>query len=147
MTFDFPPIEDAAERTRIESAIDACVRAFYAKGAADPLLGPVFSGAIADLEKHMIIVANFWSKSLLHTQRYEGLPFASHINLPIRPEHFGRWLELFAETARETLPRTQAEQAVAKATHMTQCFQSGLFPFIGADGKPARHPPEAPAHS
>lgn len=147
MTFDFPPVEDAAERARIESAIDACVRAFYAKGAADPLLGPVFAGAIPDIEQHMTIVANFWSKSLLQTQRYEGLPFASHLDLPIEPEHFSRWLELFVETARETLPRTQAEQAVAKATHMAQCFQSGLFPFTGEDGKPARHPPQASAHS
>ncbi len=139
MTFDFPQIDDAGEKLKIEAAICACVRSFYAKGAADPLLGPVFA-AIPDLDRHMTIVENFWSKSLLHTERYEGHPFTAHINLPIEPEHFARWLELFGETARETLPATQAEQAIAKASHMTQCFQSGLFPFKGADGRPSRQP-------
>jgi hemoglobin len=146
MTFDFPLVEDAAERARIETAIDACVRAFYDKGAKDPLLGPVFA-AIPDLDTHMTIVANFWSKSLLRTERYEGQPFASHINLPLEPEHFSRWLGLFADTARERLPQTQAEQAVAKATHMSQCFQSGLFPFKDAAGRPSRLPPEPAARA
>ncbi|MGD9659388.1 MAG: group III truncated hemoglobin [Methylocystis sp.] len=134
-----PPIEDGAERAKLEVAIDDCVRSFYAKGAKDALLGPIFS-AIDDLDHHMGIVANFWSKSLLGTERYEGQPFAVHINLPIEPEHFTRWLELFTESASATLPKTQAEQAIAKAAHMTQCFQAGLFPFVGADGKPSRVP-------
>lgn len=140
--FDFPHIDDAAEREKIEAAISACVRSFYEKGAADPLLGPVFSGAIPDLESHMTIVANFWSKSLLHTERYDRQPFAAHIDLPIQPEHFGRWLELFTEAARETLPQTQADQAIAKASHMTQCFRAGLFPFKDSEGRPSRLPSE-----
>ncbi len=134
-----PPIEDAAEREKLEAAIDGCVRRFYARGAKDPLLGPVFT-AIDDLDGHMAIVANFWSRALLNTERYQGQPFAAHINLPIEPEHFTRWLELFSETAAEALPETQAEQAIARAAHMTQCFQAGLFPFTGADGKPSRVP-------
>jgi hemoglobin len=137
--FEFPEIHDDAERAAIEAAITACVRRFYDKGLADPLIGPVFS-AIPDLDGHLAIIANFWSKSLLRTERYEGQPFAVHINLPIEPQHFARWLELFVETARETLPATQAEQAIAKATHMAQCFQGGLFPFTDADGRPSRHP-------
>lgn len=134
-----PPIEDGAERDRLEIAIDDCVRRFYAKGAEDPLLGPIFM-AIDGLDQHMGIVANFWSRTLLGTERYQGQPFAAHINLPIEPQHFTRWLELFSVSANEALPKTQAEQAIAKAAHMTQCFQSGLFPFVGADGKPSRVP-------
>jgi len=140
MIFDFPKITDESERARIEDAIGAFVRAFYAKGMSDPLLGPVFADAIPDLESHLTIVQNFWSKSLLHTERYEGHPFAAHLNLPIGPEHFARWLELFCESARETLPAAQAGQVVAKATHMAQCFQSGLLPFTDADGRPSRTP-------
>ena len=132
MTFDFPRIDDAAERERIETSIISCVRAFYERGLADPLLGPVLSGAIPDLERHVTTVANFWSKSLLHTERYEGHPFTAHTHLPVEPEHFTRWLELFKEAALENLPKTQAEQALAKATHMAQCFQAGMFPFEGA---------------
>ncbi len=141
MQFDFPKIQDEAQKAVIEDAIDRCVHVFYEKGLRDPLLGSIFSNSIPDLESHIQIVRNFWSKSLLGTERYEGLPFAAHVKLPIEPEHFQRWLELFIETARETLPETQAEQAIAKASHMTQCFQSGLFPFTGADGRPSRLPP------
>ncbi|BBU63370.1 hypothetical protein MSC49_33050 [Methylosinus sp. C49] len=132
--------EATAERTTLEAAITTCVRAFYDKGLADPLLGPIFS-AIPELDHHLEIIANFWSKSLLGTDRYEGHPFAVHINLPVEPEHFARWVELFTQSARENLPAAQAEEAIAKATHMSQCFQGGLFPFTGADGKPSRLPP------
>ncbi|TLG72175.1 group III truncated hemoglobin [Methylocystis sp. B8] len=136
---DIAPIGDATECAKLEIAIDDCVRRFYAKGADDQLLGPIFT-AIDGLDEHMGIVANFWSKTLLGTDRYQGHPFAAHINLPIEPQHFARWLELFSESANETLPKKQAEQAIAKAAHMTQCFQAGLFPFVGADGKPSRIP-------
>jgi hemoglobin len=141
MQFDFPKIHDEMQRAAIETAIGQCVRAFYAKGVKDPLLGSVFADSISDLDHHIEIVQNFWSKSLLGTERYEGQPFAAHVKLPIEPEHFQRWLELFVEAAQETLPATQAEQAIAKASHMAQCFQSGLFPFTGKDGKPSRLPP------
>jgi len=56
--------------------------------------------------------------------------------LRIEPEHFQRWLELFIESTRETLPKPQAEQAAAQASHMAQCF-SGIFPSR-SDGKPSR---------
>jgi hemoglobin len=140
MEFEFPAVDDPAERERIEAGIDACVKRFYADGLKDDLLGPIF-GRIEHLDAHLDIVKNFWSRALLRTTRYEGLPFSVHIGMPIEPEHFARWVELFTVSARATLPLTQAEQAVAKATHMAQCFQGGLFPFTGPDGKPSRHPP------
>lgn len=123
----------------LEAAIRDCIRKFYGKGKKDALLGPIF-GNIPELEEHMVVIADFWSKSLLGTTRYDGHPFAAHVHLPVEPEHFVRWLELFGETAREILPAQQAQQAITKAQHMTQCFQSGLFPFTGKDGKPSRAP-------
>jgi len=140
MQFDFPEVTDPAEREKIEAGIDACVRRFYDDGLKDDLLGPVFS-AVEHLDAHLDIVKNFWSRSLLRTERYEGLPFSVHIGLPIEPEHFTRWVALFTLAAKDTLPPTQAEQAIAKASHMAQCFQGGIFPFTGPDGKPSRHPP------
>jgi hemoglobin len=129
-----------AESAALEAAITTCVRSFYDKGLADPLLGPIF-GAIPALDQHLDIIANFWSKALLGTERYDGHPFAVHLNLPVELEHFARWLELFTQTVHENLPPAAAEQAIAKATHMSECFQGGLFPFTGADGKPSRLPP------
>ena len=123
-----------------ERAIRDCVKRFYEKGDADPLLGPVFAKSIAELEPHLEIVANFWSHALLGTTRYQGTPFGVHVNLPVEPEHFQRWLSLFTETARETMPAELATAAIARAEHMTQCFQSGLFPFKDAEGRPSRIP-------
>lgn len=123
-----------------EVAIRACVARFYEKGLADPLIGPIFVRSIPKLEQHLEIVADFWSHALLGTTRYEGTPFAAHVDLPIEPPHFARWLALFCEAARETLPEGLASAAIARAEHMTQCFQSGLFPFKDAHGRPSRTP-------
>jgi hemoglobin len=140
MTLSVRAVHDEPQRTEIEAAIGACVRSFYDKGLADPLIGPIFR-AIPDLFGHLEIIQNFWSKSLLGTDRYQGSPFPAHINLPVEPGHFERWLDLFAEAARETLPQSQAEQAIAKAHHMARSFQAGLFPFIDEEGRPSRFPP------
>jgi hemoglobin len=132
------PVDYSSETS--EAAIRACVRRFYEKGGADPLLGPVFAASIPELDPHLEIVANFWSHALLGTDRYQGTPFGVHVNLPVQPEHFARWLALFRESAKETMPEALAAQAIARAEHMTQCFQSGLFPFKDAQGRPSREP-------
>jgi hemoglobin len=141
LTLNVPEGVDETQKGAIELAIGDCVERFYAKGAADPLLGPVFAGAIADFPAHLEIVKNFWSHALLGSDRYRGQPYPVHTRLPIEPEHFRRWLDLFVETAQETLPDPVAGQAAAKAAHMTDCFQAGIFPFTGVDGKPSRRPP------
>ena len=140
MQLDVPDISDEAQRATIEIAISDCVQRFYANGLAYPLLGPIFS-AIPNLPAHLEIIKNFWSHSLLGTERYQGHPFPVHTSLQIEPEHFQRWLDLFVESARETLPKSQAEQAAAQASHMAQCFQAGIFPFTGSDGRLSRLPP------
>ncbi len=132
--------EAAAPDASSEAAIRACVKRFYEKGGADDLLGPIFENSIHELEPHLEIVANFWSHALLGTTRYQGTPFGVHVNLPVEPEHFGRWLALFSEAAKETMPEGLAAAAIARAEHMTQCFQSGLFPFKDAEGRPSRVP-------
>jgi len=132
--------EADVDREGAEAAIRACVNRFYEKGGADPLLGPIFAKTIAEMEPHLEIVSNFWSHALLGTTRYQGTPFGVHVNLPIEFEHFGRWLSLFKEAARETMPEALASVAIARADHMTQCFQSGLFPFKDAEGRPSRVP-------
>lgn len=123
-----------------EAAIRACVMRFYEKGGADPVLGPIFEKTIPELEPHLEIVSNFWSHALLGTTRYQGTPFGVHVKLPIEVEHFPRWLSLFTEAAKETMSEELASAAIARAEHMTQCFQSGLFPFKDAEGNPSKVP-------
>lgn len=123
-----------------EEQITALVHRFYDAARADDSLGPLFSGAITEWESHMATVADFWSHVLLGTKRYKGFPFPAHRHLPIELEHFERWMALFTRAADETLPQEAAQKVKARAAHMTESFRCGLFPFIGADGKPAREP-------
>lgn len=128
------------DNAEIEAAIDACVRNFYAKGRNDDLLGPLFNLHIADWERHLKRIQDFWSRTLLGTARYSGHPYPAHMHLPVEPEHFTRWLALFEETARQTLDATLAEKAIGRARHMSVSFQAGIFPFKDEDGRPSRLP-------
>ncbi len=129
--FTAPPAEGATAEVS-EDALGELVRAFYAKARQDPLIGPVFEGAVGDWQLHHKIVQDFWSRALLDTARYSGFPYAAHISLGLKPKSFERWLAIFAETAGRTLPPEAARRAILKVEMMSKCFQAGLFPPPGA---------------
>ncbi|MGB8279036.1 MAG: group III truncated hemoglobin [Methylovirgula sp.] len=133
-------MKPALQPADLEDAIMACVRRFYGEAQQDPLLGPVFAASVHDWEIHYRTIADFWSRALLGTERYKGHPFPLHTNLPVEPEHFERWLALFAEAAETCLPPDLAEKAMAKANHMAESFKAGIFPFTDAQGRPSRLP-------
>jgi len=134
------PAAPATTTADLEKAIERLVRRFYAKGDRDDLLGPLFL-AIPDIETHLGIIIDFWSRQILGTERYQGRPFPPHWKLAIEPEHFDRWMDLFSQTAREELPADLADMAITKAGHMSTAFQAGMFPLKGPDGRPMRLPP------
>ena len=55
-----------------EEALAALVSAFYAKVRRDPLIGPVFNGAIEDWDEHLPKLQSFWLSVVLGTGRYKG---------------------------------------------------------------------------
>jgi hemoglobin len=130
----------APARDELEAAIATCVREFYTQAREDALLGPLFAATVEDWDVHYRIVADFWSRALLGTDRYQGKPFVVHAHLPVELEHFDRWLTLFEKTARVTLPPELAAKAIEKAHHVAASFKAGIFPFVGADGRPTRRP-------
>jgi len=73
-----------------EAAISACVREFYGKARADAQLGPIFNAKVEDWDVHHRVVADFWSRALLGTDRYQGKPFVVHAHLPAELAHFDR---------------------------------------------------------
>jgi hemoglobin len=126
-----------------EAAIERMVRLFYERGLADPVLGPIFRGAIHDFDVHIPIVCDFWSGVILGTGRYGGNAFAPHAKLRFEPEAFERWLAIFESAAGDALTRAHADRAIEVARHMAQSFKVGLFPFTDAHGRPSRAPPRA----
>jgi truncated hemoglobin YjbI len=109
-----------------EDELAALVREFYGHARVDPLIGPIFTRAIHDWEGHYKVVQNFWSRTMLGTERYSGNPFGPHRDLNLTPEHFDRWIDVFTAAARKVLQPSAAERAIAKVQHMSVCFQAGL---------------------
>ena len=124
-----------------EARITRLVVRFYEIGRSHAVLGPLFEAAIGDWDDHIRIVADFWSRSLLGTDRYRGNVFSPHMRLPVEAGHFDQWLTVFRQAAAETLPPALAQQAMARAAHMTESIKVGLFPYRDAEGNPTRKPP------
>jgi hemoglobin len=128
------PLDDA------EHAIERMVRLFYERGRADPVLAPIFNAAIHDWEAHIALVSDFWSGMVHGTQRYRGNAYAPHAQLVFDPEAFAHWLAAFEGAAAAALAPDDAAKAIRIARQMAESFKVGLFPFIGADGRPSRRP-------
>ena len=123
----------------VEAAIERMVLRFYDAWETDELLEPILR-AVPNLEDHLVVIMDFWSRQLIDTDRYQGRPFPPHWALKIEPQHFDRWIALFAEAVNAELPTDLAAKALEKAGHMSTAFQAGLFPLRGPDGRPMRLP-------
>ncbi|MBT9332321.1 group III truncated hemoglobin [Paracidobacterium acidisoli] len=107
-----------------EAQISTLVDAFYTKVRHDPEIGPIFNAVVDDWPYHLAVLKDFWSSILLATGRYKGNPMMRHLQLGLDPQHFERWLSLFAETACETFPPEGAALVVEKSRRIAQNLQS-----------------------
>jgi hemoglobin len=120
-------VADIVERTGIDAAmIERLVRAFYDRARRDPLIGPIFERHVADWDAHIPRMCDFWSSVALMSGRYHGQPAAAHLPLPIDTPHFDRWLELFAETAREICPPAAAALLIDRAHRIADSLELGI---------------------
>ena len=110
-----------------EAMIETLVRAFYGKIRNDRILGPIFAARIADWEPHLRKMFDFWSSVTLMSGRYHGAPMPAHVRIAeIGPDHFARWLQLFAETATEVCPPEAAALFVDRSQRIAQSLQMGI---------------------
>ncbi|HET6534951.1 MAG TPA: group III truncated hemoglobin [Sphingomicrobium sp.] len=112
-----------------EAQLTTLVHRFYGKVREDPELGPVFNQAISDWPHHLGKMVDFWSSVMLTSGRYKGNPMMMHLKhvARIRPVMFDRWLELWRETARESLNEVGAVAVIAKAERIAESLQLGMF--------------------
>lgn len=121
-------VEDSSGLIPSEAQIKALVHGFYAKVRTDDALGPVFNPVISDWDPHLEKMCDFWSSVMRTSGRYKGNPMVAHLRLKTaRPEHFQRWLGLFAETARELFAPELAEAFIARAENIARSLQLGMF--------------------
>ena len=109
-----------------EQEISELVDRFYAKVRQDEEIGPIFNAIIDDWPYHLTLLKSFWSTVLNTTGRYKGDPMMKHLQLSLEPVHFRRWLDLFAETARETMQPDHAEMVIMKSQRIAQNLMAGI---------------------
>lgn len=106
--------------------IQLLVDQFYGRVRKDDLIGPVFDNVITDWQPHLEKMYAFWNAALFGVPGFKGNPFAKHAPLPIAQEHFGRWLELFAETIDAHFTGPMAAETKQRAGLMATMFMSKL---------------------
>ena len=116
----FPP--DNASITRL-------VHGFYADVRADPLLGPVFDGAIgARWDAHLARMVDFWCTVALGARRYRGDVFAPHMRLQgVTPAHFAAWTRLWARHTEDLFDADTARQLQQAAHGIARKLFHGYF--------------------
>jgi hemoglobin len=110
-----------------EAMIATLVRRFYASVRRDPIIGPVFEARVEDWDAHLEKLNAFWSSVTLMTGRYKGTPMTVHAEIDeISKAHFIRWLQLFAETARQVCPPAAAALFIDRAERIAESLQLGI---------------------
>src|SRR4051794_30248501 len=99
-----------------KAAITLLVEDFYQTVMADDLLQGIVIKAKFDLETHIPVMVSFWQTVLLHENQYHGNPMIKHIELnqlvPLKGEHFRRWLEIWEDTIHKNFEGPVADDAI-----------------------------------
>lgn len=121
-----------------EENIARLVATFYGRAREDDLIGPIFNDAVKDWDHHLAQISDFWSSMILKTGRYNGRPMRPHLVLPLKGEHFDRWLMLFERTAHEIFESEVAEAFIIRARRIADSFEMGIATVRGEVAAP-RH--------
>ncbi|QJR20656.1 group III truncated hemoglobin [Pelagibacterium halotolerans] len=114
------------------------VATFYARAREDDVLGPIFNRAVHDWDEHIAQITDFWSSIMLRTGRYSGRPLNPHLRLPIKAEHFDRWLSLFEQTAAEIFTPEITHEFMIRARRIADNFELAIGSMRGEIRSP-RH--------
>lgn len=110
---------------RTADDIRELVEAFYGTLVQDPLTGPFFAGL--DLAHHLPRIRAFWEMALLGKPGYTTNVTDVHLKLaermPLRPEHFERWLALWRAAVDARFSGPMAEEAKLRALSIATVIQ------------------------
>ena len=127
---------DLMTRTGLDDAmLSRLVHRFYDRVRVDPMLGPVFAERISDWGPHLAKMVDFWFSAALMTGRYHGEPMPKHQSLPVKREHFDRWLALLRATAAEVCPPAGAAWVIERAERIASIIHMNILDARGQHGR------------
>ncbi len=111
-----------------DEGLSRLVTLFYGRVRRDAELGPIFNDAIADWPHHLSKLTDFWHSVMLGSGRFRGNPMLKHLihRARIRPEHFDRWLALWAATTSEVMTPEHAAALQDRAQRIGERLQMAL---------------------
>lgn len=74
--------------------------------------------------------------------RHRGQPIAAYLALPVDPPEFDRWLEIFAETARDVCPPSASAHFLERAHRIADSLEMGIAAQKGEIRRRKRPRPE-----
>jgi hemoglobin len=125
IVIDGVPLPDLLD----EETVRQVVFQFYDKVRDDALLAPIFYREIEPDEwpRHLQKMCDFWSATLLRTDRFEGRPLPAHLALPeLEEAHFRRWLQLFSATTRQVCTPDVAALFMNRALRIAHSFRLAI---------------------
>lgn len=115
--------------------IDDLLAAFYEVAIVDPLIGHHFDDL--DLAAHLPVIGDFWEKALFGRPVYFSNPMIVHQKmhavLPLKPEHFSRWIEIFVATVDRLFEGEMADNAKMRARMIADSLNQRLNPELQAN--------------
>ena len=122
--------------------VERLVERFYERMMVDDVIGYIFTHyAKVDLETHLPIISDFWETILFEKPVYKRGPKAMNVHIdlakqvPLRKQHFNRWLYLFNTTVDELFAGECAVKAKTRANSIADTMQKriGPLPECGMD--------------
>lgn len=86
---------------------------FYDSVIKDGLIGPFFTRI--DFSKHKPKMVDFWAFVLLDESGYKTDVTQKHIHMPLKEEHFEKWISIFEETINRLFEGEKVELAKQRA--------------------------------
>lgn len=124
------------------SDIDKLMVRFYERVMVDDVIGYIFTHyAKLNLDTHLPIISDFWETVLFERPVYKRGPKAMNVHVdlakkvPLRNQHFTRWLFLFDTTVDELFTGELAHKAKERASSIAKTMQKriGPLPDCGLD--------------
>lgn len=107
-----------------KSDIELLVDTFYGFLFADEEMSVFFKDI--DFEHHKPRIVFFWSFVLLNEPGYTTNVFEKHVHMPLKPEHFDRWVMYFHKAVDQLFEGEIANDAKFRATTLGWTFKEKM---------------------